>query len=112
MVAGTTAHPGPADHGKQIAHCSGTEVLEVHVDSCQGRVGFLSENGPIVVTRDADVVGDLTAQRHRRLQDRCRDLIGTAGDGVDVRALGQDFPCYLTRPPLGPQTVLHTSYEL
>ena len=112
MVASTTAHPGAADHGEQVAHCRGTQVFEVHVDGCQGRVGFLSENGPIVVTRDTDVVGDLASHRHRRLQDGRRDLVRTAGDGVNVRELGQDFPCYLARPPLRPRSVFHVPYEL
>ncbi len=112
MVAGTASDPGAADHGKQVAYCSGAQVFQVHVDGCQRRVGFLGKNGPVVVTGDGDIVGDFPARRYCHLQDGSGDLIGTAGDGVNVRELGEDLPGCLPPPALGPQAVLHISYEL
>ena len=62
------------------------EGLEVHVHRGQLWLGLQGEDGPVVVTRDGDVVGYPPAKLVQGDKDAGGDLVGTAQHGIDVRA--------------------------
>ena len=91
VVTGTTSHATAADHGEKVTDSRGAKLSQVHVDRCQGGIGLLGEDQPVVVPGDGDVVRDLAARGEDRLEHGGGDLVRPADDGVKLRVILEDL---------------------